>query len=207
MIIETGLSPTALAGFGLIFGLLIGSFLNVVILRFPQQLKDGWQRDSRDFLGLEPQPTESVTLSKPSSRCPGCGVPIKARYNVPVLSYLFLRGRCKACAAPISIQYPLVELLTAVLGLLVAWVLGPHVSTLMALILVYMLVALAVIDLDHKLLPDQLTLPLMWLGLIVNALGIITSLEDAFWGAVAGYLCLWLIYWGFRLATGRHGMG
>ena len=207
MIIETGLSPTALAGFGLIFGLLIGSFLNVVILRFPQQLKDGWQRDSRDFLGLEPQPTEPVTLSKPRSRCPGCGVPIKARYNIPVLSYLFLRGRCKACAAPISIQYPLVELLSGLIGAFFVYQYGLSAITFYSLALSYSLLVLTGIDLHEKLLPDQITLPLLWLGLFANLSGTFVPLGEAVIGAIAGYLSLWMVFWAFKLITGKEGMG
>ena len=195
-----------------VFSLLVGSFLNVLILRLPKAMQAEWEQECQALLQPSKQEHEPLAptlaaIAWPASHCPSCLTPLKAWHNIPVISYVLLRGKCAFCDIKISSRYPLVELLTAVLGLLVAWVLGPHVSTLMALILVYMLVALAVIDLDHKLLPDQLTLPLMWLGLIVNAMGIITSLEDAFWGAVAGYLCLWLIYWGFRLATGRHGMG
>jgi len=197
-----------------VVSLLVGSFLNVLILRLPKAMQEEWEQECQALLqtskqeqGQEPLMPALSAIAWPASHCPSCLAPLKARHNVPVISYVLLRGKCAFCGVNISSRYPLVELLTAALGLLVAWVLGPHVSTLMALILVYMLVALAFIDLDNKLLPDQLTLPLMWLGLVVNALGVITSLEDAFWGAVAGYLSLWLIYWGFRLATGRHGMG
>jgi len=207
MIIETGLSPTVLAGFGLIFGLLIGSFLNVVILRFPQQLKDGWQHDSRDFLGLEPQPTEPVTLSKPRSRCPGCGVAIKAHHNIPVLSYLFLRGRCKACAAPISIQYPLVELLSGLIGAFFVYQYGLSAITFYSLALSYSLLVLTGIDLHEKLLPDQITLPLLWLGLFTNLSGTFVPLGEAVIGAIAGYLSLWMVFWAFKLITGKEGMG
>ena len=182
-----------------VFSLLVGSFLNVLILRLPKAMQEEWEHECQILLQPSKQDQEPLgpalaVIAWPASHCPSCLTPLKAWHNIPVISYVLLRGKCTFCSINISSRYPLVELLTAALGLLVAWVLGPHVSTLMALILVYMLVALAVIDLDHKLLPDQLTLPLMWLGLIVNAMGIITSLEDAFWGAVAGYLCLWLIY-------------
>jgi leader peptidase (prepilin peptidase)/N-methyltransferase len=191
--------------------LLVGSFLNVLILRLPKAMQVECEHECQALLQPSKQEQEPLApalaaIAWPASHCPSCLTLLKAWHNIPVISYVLLRGKCAFCSIKISSRYLLVELLTAALGLLVAWVLGPHESTLMALILLYMLVALAVIDLDHKLLPDQLTLPLMWLGLIVNAMGIITSLEDAFWGAVVGYLCLWLIYWGFRLATGRHGM-
>ncbi len=192
--------------------LLIGSFLNVVILRLPKAMEHQWKQECRMLLALD-EPSESLTrpalaaIAWPNSHCPSCKTPLKAWHNIPLISYLLLKGRCEFCNLPISPRYPMVELLTAVLGLAVAWVLGPNWQGVAGLVLVYILVAMAFIDLDHKLLPDQLTLPLMWLGLAINALGIFTSLQDAFWGAVAGYMSLWLVYWGFRLATGKHGMG
>ena len=207
MIIETGLSPTALAAAGLIFGLLIGSFLNVVILRLPQQLNDDWQRDSRDFLGLEPVSTEPVTLSKPASRCTSCGVSIKPHHNIPVFSYLFLRGRCKACAAYISIQYPLVELLSGLIATFFVFQYGLSAITLYSLILSYSLLVLTGIDLHEKLLPDQITLPLLWIGLFANLSGTFVPLSEAVIGAIAGYLSLWLVFWIFKMITGKEGMG
>ncbi|MCS5558940.1 MAG: A24 family peptidase [Oceanospirillaceae bacterium] len=192
--------------------LLIGSFLNVVILRLPKAMEHQWKQECRMLLALD-EPSESLTrpalaaIAWPNSHCPSCKTPLKAWHNIPLISYLLLKGRCEFCNLPISPLYPMVELLTAVLGLAVAWVLGPNWQGVASLVLVYILVAMAFIDLDHKLLPDQLTLPLMWLGLAINASGIFTSLQDAFWGAVAGYMSLWLVYWGFRLATGKHGMG
>jgi leader peptidase (prepilin peptidase)/N-methyltransferase len=195
-----------------LFSLLVGSFLNVVIVRLPKAMHLEWQQECRFVLNLEEnhQQVSSPALASiawPGSHCPNCHIPLKAWHNIPVISYLLLRGKCAFCTIHINPRYPLVELLTAALGLLVAWLLEPSLATVMALMLVYMLVALTFIDLDHKLLPDQLTLPLMWLGLVVNAFGLFTSLQDAFWGAVAGYMSLWLVYWGFRLATGKHGMG
>ena len=207
MMIETGLSPMVLAAVGLIFGLLIGSFLNVVILRLPQQLNDGWQRDSRDFLGLEPVSIEPVTLAKPASRCPSCGVAIKPQHNIPVLSYLFLRGRCRACAAPISIQYPLVELLSGLIAAFFVYQYGLGAITFYSLILSYSLLVLTGIDLHEKLLPDQITLPLLWIGLFANLSGTFVPLTEAVIGAIAGYLSLWLVFWAFKMITGKEGMG
>jgi len=195
-----------------LLSLLIGSFLNVVILRLPKAMHLEWQQECRTLLNLE-QSNEQIShpalasIAWPGSHCPNCQTPLKAWHKIPVVSYLWLQGKCAFCNTKISPRYLLVELLTAALGLLIAGLLGPSLTTLMALLFMYMLVALTFIDLDHKLLPDQLTLPLMWLGLLVNAFGLFTSLQDAFWGAVAGYMSLWLVYWGFRLATGKHGMG
>lgn len=192
--------------------LFIGSFLNVVIVRLPKAMQQEWQQECRVLLKLSDsdQQVSSPALASiawPASHCPECQVPLKAWHNIPVISYLWLRGKCAFCNTNISPRYPLVELLTAGLGLMIAWGLGPSLATVMALVLMYMLVALTFIDLEHKLLPDQLTLPLIWLGLVVNSFGLLTPLEDAFWGAVAGYMSLWLVYWGFRLVTGKHGMG
>ena len=195
-----------------LFSLLVGSFLNVVIGRMPNAMHQEWQQECRVLLKLteNDQQSSSPALASivwPASHCPSCDVPLKAWHNIPVISYLLLGRKCAFCNNKISPRYPLVELLTSALGVLVAWVLGPSLATAMTLILVYMLVALTFIDLDHKLLPDQITLPLMWLGLVINAFGCLTTLADAFWGAVAGYVSLWLVYWCFRLATGKQGTG
>ena len=195
-----------------LLSLLVGSFLNLVIHRLPIAMQQEWQQECRVLLEL---PASNQQLSSPAlasiawpaSHCPQCQTPLKAWHNIPIISYLFLRGKCAFCNTSISHRYPLIELLTASLGLMIAWLLGPSIATIMTLLLMYMLVALSFIDLDHKLLPDQLTLPLLWLGLAVNSFGLVTDLQDAFWGAVAGYVSLWLVYWGFRLATGKHGMG
>ena len=206
-----------LIGSGLL-SLLVGSFLNVIIIRLPKAMHQEWQHECRLLLESSKQDSQIeqdqslpkpalAAIAWPGSQCPQCLTPLKPWHNIPVISYVLLRGKCAFCKVHISSIYPLVELLTATLGLLIAWTLGPSATTTMALILMYCLVVLTFIDLEHKLLPDQLTLPLLWLGLVVNALGGYTSLQDALWGAVAGYLVLWLIYWGFRLATGRHGMG
>ena len=204
------LSPPALA----LLGLCIGSFLNVVIHRLPQMLERGWKIDSAEMLGLDPAKAasgvalaEPVTLSRPRSRCPSCGHAIAWHENIPVLSYLRLGGRCSACKTRISPRYPLVELLTAVLFAAVGWRFGPQPATLLWCGLVAVLVALAGIDWDTTLLPDNLNLPLLWAGLVASALGWTIPLPQALWGAVAGYLSLWSVYWLFKLATGKEGMG
>ena len=195
-----------------VFSVLVGSFLNVVIIRLPKAMHKEWEQECQALLhpsaqGQAPSHSTLATLAWPASHCPACQTPLKAWHNIPLVSYFLLRGQCAFCSIKISPRYPLIELLTGALGLLVAWQLGPSTAALMALVLVYALVALTFIDLEHKLLPDSLTLPLIWLGLVANSLGFFTSLQAALWGAVAGYLSLWLIYWGFRLITGRHGMG
>ncbi|MFZ2209594.1 MAG: A24 family peptidase [Porticoccaceae bacterium] len=205
----------------LLFGLLVGSFLNVVIYRLPVQLQRAWRHEAlawRDELTAAPEPaapdslapppaTETFNLVVPRSRCPACATPISARDNIPVLSWLLLRGRCRHCAAPIALRYPLLELGTGLLTVAVVAQFGPTFQGLMALLFTWALVALAGIDLDHQLLPDVITLPLLWLGLLVNVGGVFADLPSAVVGAAAGYLVLWSVYWLFRLATGREGMG
>ncbi len=207
MEIELGISQTALAAVGLLFGLLIGSFLNVVILRLPVQLKGDWRRDSRDFLGLEPEPEQPVTIATPASRCPVCHTAIKPQHNIPLFSYVFLKGRCKSCAEPISIQYPLVELLAGLLAAYFVYQQGLSSQSFYALLFSYSLLVLTGIDIHEKLLPDQITLPLLWLGLFANLNGQFVSLHDAVIGAIAGYLSLWTVFWAFKLITGKEGMG
>ncbi|MDP6968769.1 MAG: prepilin peptidase [Gammaproteobacteria bacterium] len=194
-----------------IFSLLVGSFLNVVIYRLPRAMQAQWQREAHDLLAtteadLAAKPA-AISLLWPPSHCPVCQAHIKPWHNIPVLGYLLLRGRCAQCHNPIGLRYPLVEALTGLSGAYMVWQLGITPAALVSLLLLYTLVALAFIDLDHHLLPDQLTLPLLWLGLICNSQGLLVSLPDAMWGAVAGYLCLWSVYWLFRLLTGREGMG
>ena len=197
---------TALAA-ALVLGLLVGSFLNVVIHRLPQMLEADWRAQCCDLLE-QPQPeTETFNLVTPRSRCPHCGHGIRAWENIPVLSYLLLRGRCSACRAPISSRYPLVELAAGLLSLAVVYHFGATAQALAALILTWALIALTLIDFDTQLLPDNITLPLLWLGLVVNSQGLFVPLEAALWGAVAGYLALWSIYWLFKLITGKEGMG
>ncbi|KRV66960.1 prepilin peptidase [Pseudomonas citronellolis] len=191
-----------------LLGLLVGSFLNVVIHRLPKMMELEWQQQARDALSL-PQPEQEPTynLVLPNSQCPHCGHEIRAWENIPVVSYLALRGKCSACKAPISARYPLVELATALLSGFVAWHFGFTWQAGAMLLLTWGLLAMSLIDVDHQLLPDALVLPLLWLGLIVNYFGLFTSLGDALWGAVFGYLSLWSVYWLFKLLTGKEGMG
>ena len=192
------------------FGLLLGSFLNVVILRLPRRLEWQWQRDSRELLG-EPDadaydpPPPGIVVER--SHCPHCKHQLSWYENIPVLSWLALRGRCRHCHAPISVQYPLVELLTAVLFVACVWRFGFGWQGFGAIVLTGFLVALAGIDLRTQLLPDQLTLPLMWLGLIASADNLYFGTKPALLGAVAGYLSLWTVWWLFKQITGKEGMG
>lgn len=190
-----------------LLGLLVGSFINVLVYRLPIMLERQWQREAQEVLGLEPHRHERFDLCLPASHCPHCGHRIRAWENIPLLSYLMLRGRCSACKGAISARYPLVEAVCAALSLVVAWHFGPSLAALFALLLTWSLLALSLIDADHGLLPDVLVLPVLWLGLIVNACGIFVPLSHALWGAVAGYLSLWTVYWLFKLVTGKEGMG
>lgn len=193
-----------------LFSLMVGSFLNVVIHRLPIMMERDWHAEYTDYFGDHTSPipaTGCYNLMVPRSRCPHCDHPIGALENIPLLSWLWLRGRCRNCRAPISPRYPLVELLTALLSVAVAATLTPGWGTLAALVLTWVLVALTFIDLDKMLLPDQLTLPLLWGGLLFNLLGGFVPLADAVIGAMAGYLVLWALYWAFKLLTGKEGMG
>ncbi|AJQ56238.1 TPA: prepilin peptidase [Aeromonas hydrophila] len=192
-----------------LFSLMIGSFLNVVIHRLPIMLEREWQAEYLGYFNPETQPQqeERYNLMVPRSACPHCGHAITAMENIPLLSWLWLKGRCRECQAPISARYPLVELLTALLSLVVAATYPPGWGLLAALLLTWVLVALTFIDLDKMLLPDQLTLPLLWGGLLFNLAGGFAPLADAVIGAMAGYLVLWSLYWAFKLLTGKEGMG
>jgi len=199
-------------GFIFILSLMIGSFLNVVIYRFPKMLEQGWYQECREFLADELKPSskkedDTLTLSKPDSTCPHCQHSIRFYENIPVISWLFLKGKCSQCKNKISARYPLVELSTALLSLVIAQHFGVTVMTCYALILTWGLVALTMIDFDHMLLPDQIVLPLLWLGLIVNLSNGLVPIEDAVIGAIAGYTSLFSIFWLFKLATGKEGMG
>ena len=196
-------SPLALA----LLGLCVGSFLNVVIHRLPMILERGWKRDSAEMLGVKIDEPAAITLSAPRSRCPSCGHAIAWHENIPVLSYLRLRGRCSACKARISARYPTVEILSALLFAAVGWHFGAQPLTLLWCGFAAALIALAGIDWDTTLLPDNLTLPLLWAGLVGAALGWTIPLTAALWGAVAGYVSLWAVYWLFKLTTGKEGMG
>jgi leader peptidase (prepilin peptidase)/N-methyltransferase len=199
--------PALFAGLVFLLGLLVGSFLNVVIHRLPKMMEADWQAQCAELRGEVPAEAGPYNLATPRSACPSCGHMITALENIPVLSWLVLRGRCSACGAVIGTRYPLVELLTGILSAAVAWKWGVNLETLGALMLVWALIALAFIDLDTTLLPDSLTLPLIWLGLLFNLNGLFTPLHDAVVGAVVGYLVLWSVYWLFKLATGKDGMG
>jgi len=200
--------PAAFVAAAVILGLLVGSFLNVVIHRLPKMMERDWQAQCAELRGeTVPEESNAENLWRPRSRCPHCGHQITALENIPVLSYLWLRGRCSGCKAGISLRYPAVELLTAVLSGIAAWKFGPGVPALGAIGLIWALIALAFIDADTQLLPDDITLPLLWLGLLLNLFGTYTSLHDAVIGAMAGYLALWSVYWLFKLATGKEGMG
>ena len=188
-------------------GLVVGSFLNVVILRLPKMMEQGWQRDCCEVLDQPVPDQEPISLSHPGSHCPGCGVAIKPWQNIPVISWLVLRGRCAQCGMGISVRYPAVELITGILSGVAAWQFGFGIEALSALALIWMLVALAGIDIDTQLLPDSITLPLLWLGLAVNLFAVWTPLSSAVIGAMLGYGSLWSVYWLFKLVTGKEGMG
>lgn len=194
----------------IVFSLCIGSFLNVVILRLPKMMEQDWRCQCEEFLELpekQRKKPERITLSSPNSTCPKCGHEIKPWENIPVISYLFLRGKCSSCKTPISVRYPTIEAVTAILSVFTIYLLGATLEGLWALLLVWALIALTVIDFDTQLLPDSITLPLLWLGLILNYFGILTDFTSAFWGAIFGYLSLWSVYWLFKLVTGKEGMG
>ena len=193
-----------------VLGLVVGSFLNVVIYRLPKMMEAQWQRDCAEFSGDMPEGTEGsekLSLAFPGSRCPHCNAEIKPTQNIPVLSYLMLGGKCDACRAPISVRYPVVEAVTAILWVLCGLQFGVSNALAGAMLLTAVLVVLTAIDLDHQLLPDSLTLPLVWIGLLLNIDNTFVSLESAVLGAVFGYLCLWAVFWLFKIATGKEGMG
>ena len=191
----------------LVLGLLVGSFLNVVIHRLPIMMQRDWRAQAREFLELPAEPASTFNLVLPNSHCPQCDHEIRPWENIPLVSWLALRGKCSSCRAPISSRYPLVELLCGVLSGYVAWHFGFSWQAGAMLLLTWGLLAMSMIDVDHQLLPDSLVLPLLWLGLIVNYFGLFAPLPDAVWGAVAGYLSLWSVYWLFKLVTGKEGMG
>lgn len=191
-----------------ILGLLVGSFLNVVIYRVPKMLDRDWREQCCELLGQgSPESEPTFNLVTPNSTCPHCGHAIRPWENIPVVSYLFLRGKCSACRGPISLRYPIIELVTGLLSLFVVYHFGVNTTGLAVLVLTWSLIALTMIDIDTQLLPDNITLPLLWLGLIANHFGMFVSLGDALWGAIAGYLSLWTVYWLFKIVTGKEGMG
>ena len=209
MLMALSMDAGLIAGFAAIVGLTIGSFLNVVIYRVPVMMERQWAAECAELTGAEAVPAENFNLLTPRSRCSKCGHSISWYENIPVLSYVFLRGKCSACGAAYGVRYPLVEAITGGLFFYCAWRWGWTMTTLIWCGFSALLLALAMIDWDTTLLPDDVTLPLLWAGLLVAALqwNPAISLNSALWGAVAGYLSLWLVYWAFKLATGKEGMG
>ncbi len=194
-----------------VLGLLIGSFLNVVIYRLPIILERQWREDCAALFTADPEtpvaPSEKFNLMVPRSRCPHCHTMITAGDNIPVLSYLWLRGRCRHCQVRIPLRYPIIELVSGVLGACAAFHFGAGWSGVFAAVLTWVLLALAVIDFDTQLLPDVITLPFLWLGLLVNSAGVFVDLRASVCGAAVGYSLLWSVFWLFKLATGKDGMG
>jgi len=202
-------SPELLTFLVLIIGLLVGSFLNVVIYRLPVMMDIGWKQECTEYLGLEN--TESnqqpFNLMVPLSRCPSCNTAIKPYQNIPVLSYIFLKGKCAKCKTHISLRYPLIEAFTGITSAIVACHFGYSLEMLFALLLTWCLIALSFIDIDHQLLPDSIVLPMLWLGLLLSIFSIYSDTDSSIIGAIAGYLSLWSVYQLFKLATGKEGMG
>jgi len=200
-------NPAFFIGSVFVLGLMVGSFLNVVIHRLPLMMERDWQAQSRDYLGEPPVEEAPLTLATPASRCPHCSHRIRFYENIPVLSYLWLRGKCSSCQTSISTRYPLTELLTGLLSAVIAWHFGFGPQAGAALLLTWTLVALSMIDVDHQLLPDAITLPLLWLGLTLSLFPVFTDMRSGLIGAIAGYLSLWTVYQLFKLITGKEGMG
>lgn len=200
-------SPALFILFAGLIGLLVGSFLNVVIHRLPKMMEQEWAAQCAELNGQSVAVAPKYNLLVPRSACPHCNHAIGALENIPVVSYLFLRGKCAGCAASISMRYPLVEALNGLLSAYAAWHFGFGLPGLAAIVFVWMLIALTFIDFDTQLLPDSITIPLLWLGLMLNLNGVYTTLPNAVIGAVVGYLVLWSVYWMFKLVTGKEGMG
>lgn len=205
-------SATAFYIFVVIFSLMIGSFLNVVVYRLPKMMHNAWYLECREFLADEVKNSpakkiDELTLSKPDSTCPKCGHKIRFYENIPVISWLFLKAKCSQCHNRISLRYPIVETATALLSLVVAIKFGVSVETLLLLILTWGLICLTLIDFDHMLLPDQIVIPLLWLGLLINLDNTFVSINDAVIGAAVGYMSLFSVFWLFKLLTGKEGMG
>ena len=202
------LSPGAFIACALVLGLLVGSFINVLAWRLPKMLEQDWQAQARELLGL-PAPAKGpvYNLMLPRSHCPHCQHTLRAWENIPLLSYLMLRGKCSQCKTAISLRYPLTELTCAVLSGVVAWHFGLTPQAGWMLLLTWGLLGICLIDLKHQIVPDVLVLPLLWLGLLLNTFDTFTSLTHAVWGAALGYLSLWSIFWLFKLLTGKDGMG
>jgi leader peptidase (prepilin peptidase)/N-methyltransferase len=201
------LQPAVFPWAALVLGLAVGSFLNVVIWRLPKMMEREWRAQCAELAGQELPKEEPFTLLTPRSRCPSCSAGIPIWHNVPLLSYVFLRGKCSSCGARIGLRYPLVEALAGLGAWYAGWRFGFGPLAVGATLFIWFTIALAFIDQEHGLLPDDLTLPLVWVGLLVNTFRGFVPLHEAVFGAVAGYLSLWLIYWAFKLATGKEGMG
>ncbi|MER2018709.1 prepilin peptidase [Pseudomonas simiae] len=200
--------PWAFVALASLLGLIVGSFLNVLVWRLPTMLEREWRAQALEVLGMPAEPAgPTYNLMHPSSCCPHCNHPIRPWENIPLLSYLFLRGRCAHCQGAISARYPLTELACALISAWVAWRFGFGWQAGAVLVLSWGLLAMSLIDADHQLLPDVLVMPLLWLGLIVNGFGLLTTLPEALWGAVIGYMSLWSVFWLFKLVTGKDGMG
>jgi len=200
-------APSLAIALALVFGLAIGSFLNVVILRLPKMMENEWHQQAAELRGEPLLESTPFNLVRPRSHCPACGHAITVRENIPVLGWLMLRGRCSGCGVRISARYPLIELTSGLLAALAVWRFGASAHGAAAMLLSFLLIVLTFIDFDTQLLPDDLTLPLLWIGLALNLSGMFAPVRDALIGAMAGYLLLWSIYWLFKLATGREGMG
>lgn len=199
-----------LLAYAFLLGLVVGSFLNVVVHRLPIMLEKSWRRECQEFLGMdlsEEVSDSSFNLVFPRSHCPHCQHPIGILENIPLVSYFWLRGKCLACKSSISVRYPLIELLTAVVTTLVIWRFGPSWQALWAVFLSWGLISLSAIDIDRRLLPDAITLPLLWLGLLLSLFGVFADSKESIIGAAAGYLSLWSVFQGFKLLTGKEGMG
>lgn len=199
--------PSTFVVMSLILGLIVGSFLNVVIHRLPKILESGWRQQCAELRGEETEHSPRYNLVFPHSACPHCNHPLSAWENIPVISYLLLRGKCSECGAAIAARYPIIELSSGIICAYAAWHFGFGMAAMEAMVLIWALLALTAIDFDTQLLPDDITLPLVWTGLLFNLFGTYTTLQSAVLGAVFGYLILWGVYWLFKLITGKEGMG
>jgi len=202
-------SPGLLTALVLIIGLLVGSFLNVVIYRLPVMMDIGWKKECKEYLEIKDNDDkqEPFNLMLPLSRCPNCNADIKAYQNIPIISYLFLQGKCANCKTHIALRYPLIEAFTGITSAIVAYHFGYTIEMGFALLLTWALIALSFIDIDQQLLPDSITLPMLWLGLFLSLFSTFTDTDSSIIGAIAGYLSLWTVYQLFKLATGKEGMG
>ena len=200
-------SPTLFITTMLVLGLLVGSFLNVVIYRLPVMMQREWELEAAEILEQEPRVQTPFSLTTPASHCPKCKAPVKPWQNIPIVSWLLLGGKCALCKTPISKRYPTIELVSGLMTAAVAWIFGWSDITLVLIPFMWVTLALTMIDFDTQLLPDTLVMPLLWLGMLINISGTIVPLREAVVGAMAGYLSLWSVYWAFKLITGKEGMG